>query len=326
MAYLNYKTYGDLLIDIKKNIHKIPENTDLIVGLPRSGMIPAYMISFILNVKVCSIDEFLSNITISHGKRPIKDTVSNVLVVDDSLTSGDSMQKAKTKINEVRIKGKITYCAVYVKPGNEGKLDVALTTLSMPRIFQWNYMNHRHIERACFDIDGVLCVDPTKEQNDDGEKYRQFILNAKPLYLPHYKIYALVTSRLEKYRKETEKWLSEHNVKYEHLYMLDLPSKEERIRLNMHAKFKAGIYIKLKSAVLFYESEISQAHEIAELTNKAVFCVETDELVKNPRNFSTQHLTKKQHFKYFVKKILCFILPFEKWKKELRNYYEKIRL
>ena len=326
MGNLQYKTYGDLLLDIKKNIHKIPPNIDLVVGIPRSGMIPAYMIGFALNVKVCSIDEFINDIPISHGQRKIKKSVSNVLVVDDSLYSGNSMQQAKIKIAEVKkYGGGITYCAVYVVPGNEEKVDVALVTFPPPRMFQWNYMNHAYIELACFDIDGVLCVDPSDEQNDDGEKYRHFIHNAQPLYIPHRTIYALVTSRLEKYRKETEKWLLEHNVLYEHLYMLDLPSKEERIRLNMHAKFKAEIYGKLKNTVLFYESERKQAYEIAEITKKAVFCVETDELIGNSGNFSTQLLKNTEGSYYYIKMVLRFLIPVKKWRKALRKLYEKIK-
>jgi uncharacterized HAD superfamily protein/hypoxanthine phosphoribosyltransferase len=325
VAYLNYKNYGDLLTDIKRNIYKIPEGINLVVGVPRSGMIPAYMIGFILNTKVCSIDEFLNDITISHGQRPIKDTVSNVLVVDDSFAFGNSMRMAKIKIRQACPEYRIAYCAVYVLSGREKEIDIWLSVLPAPRIFQWNYMNHGIIERACFDIDGVLCVDPAGEQNDDGDKYRQFIFEAKPLYIPYYRIYALVTSRLEKYRKETEAWLERHNVRYERLYMLDLPTKEERTRLNMHAKFKAEIYAKLKYAVLFYESERGQALEIARLTKKAVFCVETDELVENPNDFSVQLISNKQRFNNFIKMILRFCIPVKKWRKMLNNVYQKIK-
>ena len=35
-------------------------------------------------------------------------------------------------------------------------------------------LNHTTLEKACFDIDGVLCVDPADEQNDDGENYTDF--------------------------------------------------------------------------------------------------------------------------------------------------------
>lgn len=62
------------------------------------------------------------------------------------------------------------------------------------------------------DIDGVLCADPTPEENDDGEKYRHFLLNTPPLFIPKVTIGTLVTSRLEKYRPETEAWLQKNHV------------------------------------------------------------------------------------------------------------------
>jgi uncharacterized HAD superfamily protein len=33
----------------------------------------------------------------------------------------------------------------------------------------------QRLKKACFDIDGVLCADPLPEQNDDGEKYINFL-------------------------------------------------------------------------------------------------------------------------------------------------------
>lgn len=92
------------------------------------------------------------------------------------------------------------------------------------------------------DIDGVLCVDPTPEENDDGPRYREFLLNAQPLFIPRTEVGTLVTSRLEKYRPETMAWLKKNHVKYDKLVMLDLPNKEARQRANCHASFKAKEY------------------------------------------------------------------------------------
>jgi uncharacterized HAD superfamily protein/hypoxanthine phosphoribosyltransferase len=317
MAQLNYKTYSDLLLDIKNNISQLPSDIDLVVGIPRSGMIPAYMIGFALNTKVCSFDELMYEINITSGERPLKEGGNTILIVDDSSYNGNSMKRAKRALSNKDTTGKkIYFLAVYVTEEAREYVDFWFVTLPPPRMFQWNYMNNSYIGRSCFDIDGVLCTDPTEDENDDGEKYCNFISNAKPLYIPRYKIYALVTSRLEKYRKETEEWLRKNNVQYEHLYMLNLPSKEDRIRLNAHAKFKAEIYRRLGNTVLFYESALSQAHEIAEITQKAVFCVETDELVKSPRSFSTQGMSRKQKIKNFIKAVLRTII-FKKSAKKL---------
>ena len=127
-------------------------------------------------------------------------------------------------------------------------------------------------------MDGVLCVDPDPEENDDGPKYLNFIKTAAPLYIPSYKIRAIVTSRLVKYRAATEAWLRENGGQYAALVMLDLPTAEERRSQNCHATFKADAYKKRTETTLFVESEERQAKEIAFLTGKKVLCLATDEL------------------------------------------------
>ncbi|MDR0505783.1 MAG: phosphoribosyl transferase, partial [Dysgonamonadaceae bacterium] len=316
---INYKTYGDLLLDIKHNLHKIPSNIDLVVGIPRSGMIPAYILGFALNVKVCSLDEFVEGIYTQNGERPLKNSrkINNILIVDDSVASGNAMNKAKNIIQKMNLSMEFNlhFCAVYVNPVSYHYVDIALTELAMPRIFQWNYLNHPFIKHSCFDIDGVLCVDPTEEENDDGEKYLNFISNAKPLYIPKYKIRALVTSRLEKYREKTEEWLKKHEVQYNELYMLDLPSKEERLKTHgIHSQFKASIYKKLKDCVLFYESNREQAIEIANITGKTVFSVETDELINN-KTVSINEYKRKTFFKHIIIKIFYLCVPANRQKR-----------
>ena len=276
---INYRDFRDLSLCIKKNIHKVPK-CDLIVGIPRSGMIPAYMIGIFLNKKVCSIDEFLLGINPSTGSTREVDEVkvNDVLVVDDTIHSGGSIEKVKEKVATMGLDNKydLKYLAIYAKDESKEKVDSFFEIIPSPRLFQWNYLNVGRSNRMCFDIDGVLCVGPTKEEKDDGEKYKEFLLNAKSLYIPKSNIYALVTNRLEKYRLETEEWLRKNDVKYDILFMLDLPSKEDRIRLGMHAKFKAEIYSELKDSFLFVESDDRQAKKISELSGKPCVCVETD--------------------------------------------------
>ncbi len=283
MTTLNFKTYSQLALDVRNVICKIPNDIDLVVGNPRSGIIPAYMISAFLNLPVSSIDEYLNDIKPSSGDRPIKNHngIKKVLIVDDSVNSGSALKKIKSKLSEKGSNVEYIFLAIYATNESKNLVDIYASICEQPRIFQWNYLYHDIILRSCFDIDGVLCIDPTEDQNDDGNKYIDFILNAKPLYIPNYKINTLVTSRLERYRKETEEWLRKNNVQYERLFMLDLPSKEERIKLGAHGKFKAEIYNKLTECILFIESERNQAIEIANLTKKPVICLPTDELFQN---------------------------------------------
>lgn len=280
---LNYKTYQNLSIDIKDNIYKLPMNIDLIVGIPRSGMIPAYMIGMILSKQVITLNEFFINTYELETTSRINFTnnIKNILIVDDSIFSGNTFVKVKNKINQLELNKKynLTYLAIYYKAEDyKNFIDLALKKVLSPRLFQWNYLNHRFLGTSAFDIDGLLCQDPSNEENDDGIKYKQFLLNAKPLYIPQYKIPYLITSRLEKYRPETEEWLKKNEIKYDHLIMLNNCTAKERQKLNLHAKFKAKQYSQLNDIQLFMESDRNQAIEISKLTKKLCFCTSTDEL------------------------------------------------
>jgi uncharacterized HAD superfamily protein len=315
-------------MDIKCNLYKLPKDIDLVVGIPRSGIIPAYMMALALNIRACSLDELLYGVTGSYGQTrftPYAESIRRIIIVDDSVSSGTAMRKARDMVAGLHLEAEIFFVTVYAKPGSEKLVDIALCALPMPRLFQWNYLNHEYLKFACLDIDGVLCIDPSEEENDDGERYIDFILNARPLHIPQCKVLALVTSRLEKYRVQTEQWLKDHNVHYEKLFMLDLPSKEDRLKQDgVHASFKAQIYNSLKNSVLFLESNKEQALAIAQLTKKAVFCVETDELLSNPVNFSRRMVSGRQRLKTCVWKIICILISSESARFKIKNMYKKI--
>lgn len=282
---MNFRSFNDLNSTIRANLsilHQI--NPDLIVGVPRSGMIPAYMIGLYLNLKVTDLAGFIENRALSSGATRQSNSnfqnpweASRVLVVEDSVASGRSFRKIMDDIPPDQ-RGKITTLAAYASVTGRKHVDYSFELVACPRIFEWNVLQTKLNQKSGVDIDGVLCVDPTEAENDDGEVYRQFLLNAKPLFLPKHKIHSLVTSRLEKYRPETESWLKKHNIEYENLIMLDLPSKKERLRLGAHASHKASAY-KNDDLLLFIESNPAQAREIMQITGKPVYSVESGEII-----------------------------------------------
>jgi uncharacterized HAD superfamily protein/hypoxanthine phosphoribosyltransferase len=278
---MNYRNIRDLNNIILKKLSIIPRDFDLIVGVPRSGMLPANLLSLYLNRPYTDIHSFMNGHIYKAGARgqffDIKQ-FKKILVVDDSVASGAALQECKENLKELSAQFDIKYCAVYVIPGKEKTVDYFFETVPLPRYFQWNILNHTTLEKACFDIDGVLCADPLPEQNDDGEKYIDFILNAPPLFIPGSKIGTIVTSRLEKYRTQTETWLKANNVKYNDLVMLDLPDMAARQKANNHGGHKAKAYM-AKPYVLFVESELNQAIQINKIAKKPVLCTANFEMI-----------------------------------------------
>ena len=277
---MNFRTLTDLSRIIFSHIHEIPKDVDIIAGIPRSGMLAANIIALYLNLPLTDIDSLAENRIYIPGTAREKPSYTikearKILIVDDSSASGQSLSEARNKLSSTGISEKLIFLAVYVSEESKNFPDMYFEVVEFPRMFEWNCLHHPGLEVACFDIDGVLCPDPSEEQDDDGEKYISFIRNVPARFTPTYKIGWLITSRLEKYRDDTECWLRNNNIHYGELIMMNFATKEERIRSGSHGKFKAEHYRRIKKADIFIESNESQAAEIAELSGKLVFCTDT---------------------------------------------------
>src|SRR5690554_526389 len=321
MEKLIFKSYADLSNDIKKNLHLITqEGFELIVGLPRSGMIPAYMISAYLNVDCTDIDAFVNNTKLQRGiTRTTKANLTypqdakKVLIVDDSVYSGKSMKLALDRIDG-EVAKKIKTFAVYVNDNNPPYTDLYFEILKGKKLFEWGIYHNNIISNCCFDIDGVLCRDPLPEEDDDDVKYRNFIENVEPLFLPTGRIHSLVTNRLEKYRELTEVWLKKHNVLYDNLIMVQLSNKEDKNLIDASIDNKAKYY-KKSNTELFIESSFNQAEKIAVFAGKPVYCTDTNTYIdpspinKILNNPSSYFSIKKNYWKHKIKVFLSPVLP-----------------
>lgn len=311
---MNFRTISDLNNLINQKMYMIPKDVDLIVGVPRSGMLVADLYALYLNLPVTDFDSMLEGRIYECGasKRRTNwieniDQARKILIVEDSSYSGNSVKKIKEKIKGTSYEDKIIIMAVYVCAEGKNMVDIYLEECTPPRMFEWNYLHHKGLANACFDIDGVLCEDPTEEENDDGEKYESFISNATLRVVPTFKIGTLITSRLEKYRYQTESWLKKNGIQYDRLIMMNFDTKEERIASGSHGVFKGKEYKKIKQAVIFVESNPGQAEEIANISGKLVFCVGNQQVYEES-NLCKGKTVVKRTIKNTLKKVLPYKL------------------
>lgn len=285
--YIVYRSYQDLANILLKSIYKIPHDVDIVVGIPRSGMLPATIIALYLNRPVTDLDSFIEGRVYETGNRGgfiSPHHSSKVIIIDDSISSGQSLFKTKEKIARIEKSYSYIYVAVFASSKGKKLVDLWFEEINMPRVFQWNIFHHKYIlGKTCMDIDGVLCPNPSYD--DDGDVYVDYIEHASPMIIPSVIVDTLVTCRLEKYRGITETWLSDNGVKYNKLLMLNMASKEERQRWGRHGEFKGQIY-KKSSCQLFVESSLKEAIEICNVSGKQVFCIETMEMIYGKRQFA----------------------------------------
>jgi len=287
---MNYRSFDDLYKTIIKGAEKLPEDIDLVVGVPRSGLLAANILALYKNIPMTDLEGLAEKRLIAHGNRLKKfgeirfESLRKVLIIDDSSISGRAIAKTKAFVEENRLDTAydILYGVVFSTKGSCGLFDVHFDLCSAPRVFDWNIFHHdAFLKDACVDIDGVLCRDPSDEENDDGERYREFLLNVAPKLVPKETIGYLVTNRLEKYRPETEAWLRKHNIKFRKLYMSQHASKAARIAAADHHLHKAKVYAET-NAPIFIESSYEQAKGISKVTGKKVYCTDALTMVAPP--------------------------------------------
>lgn len=101
-SIMNYRSFNELNEAVRKWVSTFPEDLDLIVGLPRSGLLVANLIALYLNKDLTDLEGFLEGRVLSTGPRCRKDPfvmdkVKKVLIVDDSVSSGAQLEKVRKK-------------------------------------------------------------------------------------------------------------------------------------------------------------------------------------------------------------------------------------
>ncbi len=248
---MNFVSFKQLHEDVRVFAAQLPE-VDMIIGIPRSGLLIANLIALQKNIPLGVVD---SNKGYLHLKGGLRDTLQDkarLLVVDDSVASGTSMENARKMM--VGIPAAIGYAGMYIQESARGLVDYYYKVVEQPRIFEWNFMHSGALEEACVDIDGVLC--PDGDGSYDGPAW----------HVPRYTIHSIVTGRQESRREHTEKWLKNNGIKFRYLMMRPDNS------VSCEA-FKAKYY-KASDTKVFIESALNQAEHIRDFAQKPVLCTD----------------------------------------------------
>lgn len=261
---------NQLIVDNLPKIRQIP--FDVIVHLPRSGTIPASILATYMSKAFASVDEYCQNI-VSTRKSEYKD-LKSILLVDDSIRTGVQILAAIAKIKK-ECPDTIIHTLVVYSTKTDRLFQPTLVLSEhedQDYMYPWFLWKSKRIQEFAVDLDGVLCRDCTKEEDDDGERYLNFLRTAEVKFHTKFTIGAIITSRLDKYKLETEEWLRNNKFQYRYLFMGQWASPKER--KGKQAEYKAQHY-KNWNLKLYIESSAKEAPEIARLSGKPVWCIDT---------------------------------------------------
>ena len=245
-----------------------PADCSGVVGVPRSGMLPASTIAMHLHLPLGEIDGGGRVRWLSHGTRGgggLLRPGGPILVVDDTVFGGGATRRAREQLAGVNA----IFSAVYARPEAAGVLDLYARELREPHLLEWNYPNNGRVgglvcepahygHAAATDLDGVLV-------HDD--------LSGGPvgsLYLAPrlYPVRLIVTGRHERHRAATEADLRRVGVRFDRLVMLpdDTPLTTETAAAHKARHFADSRF------GFFLESCPDQAAIIHATAKKPVIC------------------------------------------------------
>lgn len=275
---MNFRTLYDLNIAITKNLSQIKNfNIDLVVGIPKSGMIPATLIATYLNLPFTDTYGYISEKYYGRdGKQTvIKDisgTHKTILLVDDSINSGKAMIRVISELSNTR--DKIIKFAVFGSTKTKSKyVDYICELVDLPRMFQWNIWKHDNLSMCGTDLDGVLCRDPSKKEIKNS--FNDFLDNTNTLYNLSKPIQYIITARKEQYRFKTEQWLRNNNILYHNLIMKPNDYKSGD---STNSEFKSKIINEHNDIKFYIESNDIQAQLISKKVKIPVWCTDTQRL------------------------------------------------
>jgi hypoxanthine phosphoribosyltransferase len=263
---MEFITLEQLLSDSEK-LASLVKDTDLVIGIPRSGLLPAVHLTNEYDVPLSTPSLVCKNRLVKPNQivlgrltemvqqglpdssfaqmlwdssSPMLSNENKAILLDDSTNIGDTMTQ-----NYHQLKSRFTHltrAAIYVTREYKEVVDVYVKTASRKRITEWN-MSIAEFGRTLSDLDGVLCEDGTDN----------------PLLIPKFRLEAIVTQRPQARRKETIQWLMEHSVLYSALFM------------ECNVEKKAEIAKHLKPQTIF-ESSFENSKELWVQTRTPVIC------------------------------------------------------
>jgi hypoxanthine phosphoribosyltransferase len=321
--WLNLKEVNDDIADLTAVIKKVIPDFDVVIGIPRAGMMVASQIAEVYGKPLSSTDMFLEgkywwrnhnfDKEANYTDYQSKEKIESALIVDDTAASGSHMKIALRELKKKHPDIKFYTIALYATPVSEGNLDLYCKSISTVHLMETNFAIYSRAASPhliAMDMDGVLCEDCPIEVAQNEEKYAKFLLEAKPYLRFLFRIDYIITARLEKYREQTEKWLKDNKVSYKELIM----QKDERRVGTDHALFKANVLKNLPEGTNYYESSTDQAKEIYRLTGRQVLAI--DNMVMYGQKNPSYHYHPAFEG---IKKRMVVDVPIEKVKVSLEN-------
>lgn len=245
----------------------LPHDLAGVIGIPRSGILPASVIATHLHLPLFTIrnGEIVELPAGSRG-RTVVPRGHWWVVCDDSVYGGLAMQRVMA-LAALRNRPMLR-AAVYVRPEAAHQVDVIGRILPSPHLFEWNLANNGPMaglavdpvfgSGVAFDLDGIIVHD-----SESGGVVGQPYLVPRAQVVP-----LIVTGRSQSHLLPTRRQITQLGVRYRRLVMRPAEVPDDQVEI---ARWKGAVYRDSRCG-FFLESSQEQAKIIHQVSGKPVIC------------------------------------------------------
>jgi hypothetical protein len=262
---LYYRSIDDLDRLVRDAATRLPGDIDLVVGIPRSGLLVASLLALHMHLPMATLPGFMRGEILHVGRRLARrsQTPRKVLVVDDSVSSGAQLRVARDALTGMDVP--LLFGVAYSTPEALALVDFAFEVLPQPRVFEWNILNGETLRTSCVDLDALEAEASAWDAvaGSDGRDRigRHF----------HYPIGHITSTRGEADRGAIEAFLRRRGVSWGRLWL----AGEATGSGDDH---RATAY-RDSGALLFIAHDRAVARSVAEKAQRPVFSTETMQLI-----------------------------------------------
>lgn len=305
IATLKFLKTEDLIADTLKLIPSLGRIAR-VIGIARSGMLPATVVATHTGCELWSIDQ--QSLTMQHLGGGARTTTFNpdksgkTILIDDSAWTGAAMRSCLPVV-QAQFPDAET-ASIYWRDKPECYRPQHVGDAYDVHYFEWNIEHVSWSNDIGWDMDGVLCRDFTADEDDDGERYIETMRNMEPTkWCVASKPKTIITARRSVYRDQTKAWLTKHNINVNRLIMWT--GGYER-KAEVIAAWKASM-IKAHRLRVYVESSTAMAKLISVATAKInwnipVICTEDfrvwEAKISRQPIIQERHLGLKEGVKY----------------------------
>jgi hypoxanthine phosphoribosyltransferase len=270
----SFRSLEDLTLATQQLAERLPNQYDLLVGVPRSGLLPASLLAlkFGRPLAIAGLPADIAPWLSATSERKLGEP-RKILVIDDSAKTAASVLEAAAETQQRWPEAVVDTAVIFAAPESEHLVTYCQEVLLHPRMFEWNLMHSKQGKLAT-DMDGVLCENCPSGVSDDESRYVEWMKTAKPHLIPGFTIDAIITNRFERHRALTEAWLKAHGVRYDQLLMS--PARDKSEAEGRQVEYKLANLLQVKPDI-FWESAEFEALGVWQKTRIPTLC--TDEMI-----------------------------------------------